>query len=69
MKFSITDFFSKCDQMQSFLSISTNLLKKSIMENAIALQVYDYDKVRRKFSENEYLWRRINPKLTLSNFV
>ena len=30
MKFSIKDFFSKCDQIRSFLR--THLLKKSLME-------------------------------------
>ena len=33
MKFSIKDFFSKCDQIRSFLQISSHLLKKSLMEN------------------------------------
>ena len=32
MKFSITDFFSKCDQIRSFLWIWSHLLKKSLME-------------------------------------
>ena len=35
MKFSIKDFFSKCDQIRSFLRIWSHLLKKSIMENFI----------------------------------
>ena len=35
MKFSIKDFFSKCDQIRSFLRIWLNLLKKSLMENFI----------------------------------
>ena len=35
MKFSIYDFFSKCDQISSFLWISSHLLKKSLMENFI----------------------------------
>ena len=35
MKFPITDFFSKCDQICSFLRIWSHLLKKSIMENLI----------------------------------
>ena len=35
MKFSIKDFFSKCDQIPSFLRIWSNLLKKSLMENSI----------------------------------
>ena len=35
MKFSIIDFFSKCDQIRSFLRIWSHLLKKSIMENFV----------------------------------
>ena len=35
MKFSIKDFFSKCDQIGSFLRIWSHLLKKSLMENFI----------------------------------
>ena len=34
MKFSIKDFFSKSDQIRSFLWIWSHLLKKSLMENA-----------------------------------
>ena len=35
MKFSIKDFFGKCDQIRIFLRISSHLLKKSLMENLI----------------------------------
>ena len=35
MKFSIKDFFGKCDQIRSFLRIWSHLLKKSLMENFI----------------------------------
>ena len=35
MKFSITDFFSKCDQILSKLRIQSQLLNKSVMENFI----------------------------------
>ena len=35
MKFSIKDFFSKCDQMRRKLRIWPHLLKKSLMENFI----------------------------------
>ena len=35
MKFSITDFFIKCDQIHSFKRISSHLLKKSVIENFI----------------------------------
>ena len=37
MKFSIEEFFSKCDQIRSFLRIWSHLLKKSLMENFIFL--------------------------------
>ena len=33
MKFFIKDFFSKCDQIRSFLLIWSHLLKKSFMGN------------------------------------
>ena len=35
MKFSIMDFFSKCEQIRSFLRIWSHLLKKSWMETFI----------------------------------
>ena len=35
MKFSIKDFFSKCDLIHSFQQIWSHLLKKSLMENFI----------------------------------
>ena len=35
IKFSIKDFFSKCDQIRSFLRIWSHLLKKSFMKNFI----------------------------------
>ena len=35
MKFFIKDFFSKCDQIRSFLQIYSHLLKKYLMENFI----------------------------------
>ena len=40
MKFSIKDFFSKCDQIRSFLRIWSHLLKKSFMENFIFYAVF-----------------------------
>ena len=36
MKFSIKVFFSKCDQIRSFLQILSHLLKKSLMESFCA---------------------------------
>ena len=35
MKFSIKDFFSKCDQIRSILRIWSHLLNKFLMENFI----------------------------------
>ena len=35
MKFSIKDFFIKCDQTRSLLQIWSHLLKKSLMENFV----------------------------------
>ena len=35
LKFSFKDFFSKCDQIHSFLRIWSHLLKKSLLENSI----------------------------------
>ena len=34
-EFSIKDFFSKCDQIRSFLRIWSHLLKKCLMKNFI----------------------------------
>ena len=41
MKFSIKDFFIKCDQLRIFLRIWLHLLKKSLMENFIFCAVPD----------------------------
>ena len=37
MKFSMKDFFSKCDKISNFWRISSHLLRKSLMENLIFL--------------------------------
>ena len=44
MKFSIKDFFSKCDQICRKLQIWSDLLRKSLIENFIfsAVSFYDY---------------------------
>ena len=44
MKFSVKDFFSKCDQIRSFLRIWSHLPKKSLMENFIFCAVYSLEK-------------------------
>ena len=38
-RFSIEDFFSKCDQIRSFLRIWSHLLEKFLMENFILCAV------------------------------
>ena len=40
MKFSIKDFFSKCDQLRKKLRTWSNLLKKSLMKNFIFYAVW-----------------------------
>ena len=52
MKFSIKDFFSKCDQIRSFLRIWSHLLKKSLIENFIfcAVNVRTLDVKQRALS-------------------
>ena len=40
MKFSIKDFFCKCDQIRRKLRIWTRLLKKSLIENFIFCAVW-----------------------------
>ena len=39
MKFSVKDFFSKCDQIRSFLQIWSYLLRKPLIENFICCAV------------------------------
>ena len=41
MKLSIKNFFSKCDQIHSFLRIWSRVLKKALMENFIFYAVFD----------------------------
>ena len=52
MKFSIKGFFSKCDQICSFLRIWLHLLKKSLMENFIFCAVI--------FRETTRVWWQID---------
>ena len=42
MKFSFRDFFSKCDQIRSFLRIWSHLLKQFSMENLTICAVNGY---------------------------
>ena len=46
MKFSIKDFFNKCDQIRRKLRIWSRLLKKSLMENFIFCAVVNSSNYR-----------------------
>ena len=75
MKFSIKDFFSKCEQIRSFLWIWSHLLKKSFKQNLIfcAVTLLWHHKFRKKIlckTKREkflqeflifYLWQTIEP--------
>ena len=52
MKLSIKDFFSKSDQIHSFLRIWSHLLKKSFMENFIFSAVYFFESIYQKKTSN-----------------
>ena len=43
MKFSVKDFFSKRDQIRTFLQVWPHLLKKSLTENFIVCEVWTLD--------------------------
>ena len=58
MKFSITDFFSKCDQIQRKVRIWSHSQKKSVMENFIFCKVALNQLVRMK----KYKFRLIEKK-------
>ena len=49
MKFSIKDFFSKCNQIRSFLQIWSHLLKKSLMKNFIFSAVFVSEQLQKYF--------------------
>ena len=52
MKFSIKDFFSKCDQIHRKLRIWSHLPKKSLMGNFIFYAVHDINYIYIKCSED-----------------
>ena len=61
MKFSISDFFSKCDQIRSLLRIWQHLLKKSLMENFIFVLYTDVT----ASNDHKNLFHSPNKKLLL----
>ena len=68
MKFSIKDFFSKCDQIRSFLQIWLHLLKKSLIENFIvcAMVIAENHWFLYKSSNNSF---SSNNSLSKSEFI
>ena len=54
MKFSIKYFFSKCDQIGSFLRIWSHLLKKSLIENFIFCAVW----IKKGYKKADFNWHR-----------
>ena len=54
MTFSIKYFFSKCDQIRSFLRIWSHFLKKSLIENVIFCAVLNA--FLKLFFNNCFLW-------------
>ena len=81
MKFSIEDFFSKCDQIHGFLRISSHLLKKSLMENFIFCAVFIFLQALEKctsisekslvssFIMGKNLWTQISRSYTLPSQI
>ena len=63
MKFTMKDFFSKCDQIRSFLRFWSHLLKKSLMENFIFCTVTDIKENLSKVYKGIGLLRNLSNKL------
>ena len=67
MKFSIKDFFSKCDQIRWYLQIWSHLLKKSLMENFIFCVVFG---ARESYSTTtEYLTKSSLRNIEIKTFA
>ena len=64
MKFSVEDFFIKCDQIRSFLRIWSHLLKKNFMKHFIFRQVLEVrggSKLRTSFIAEPFEMRTFKP--------
>ena len=64
MKFSIKDFFSKCDQIRSKLRIWSHLLKKSLMENFIfcAVSMIEIEK-KKKSKISSLFFKKLDARM------
>ena len=58
MKFSIKDFFSKCDQIHKKLRIWSHLLKKSLIENFIFCAMVINKKITHLMPMFKSQWKR-----------
>ena len=68
MKFSIRNFFRKCDQIRSFMQIWSHLLKKFLMGNFIFLCIDIYGnscKFQRKATAKNLFFAKRTPLLVL----
>ena len=69
MKFSIKDFFSKCDQIRSFVLIWSYLLEKFLMKNFIFWAVYTKATWKHAANVNDsHLRNIINNNLSRNSF-
>ena len=57
IKFSIKDFFSKCDRIRSFLRIWSHLMKKSFMENFIFYAIQSLSVTPEKIRQTSDVFR------------
>ena len=68
--FSIEGFFSKCEQIRSFLRIQSHLLKKSLMENFISCAVFSVTGFHKQIpfdSISKYKYNRTMTFRTMTN--
>ena len=68
------DFFSKCDQIRSFLRIWSHLLKKSLMENFIFLCSEGNENVWKYLAEahlitDYYCKRNVNTIISIGSIL
>ena len=69
MKFSIKDFFSKCDQIRRKLRIWSHLLKKSLMKNFIFFAVFGFQDFIFNVFNRFFLTLSVLPNESIKTFV
>ena len=68
-KFSIKDFFSKCDQIRSYLRIWSHLLMKWLLANFIFVQWKYFKKGFCKWYSGEWPYRKVHEVYRIMLFV